>query len=243
MAYALRDISSAQFEALKGSPLSAWVTPQQSYTITRRREYGPQATSTRAQDLKEARMFTDVPVDHQGERDIDRRVAETQSEIDELKESHRVKKLEHQALEDGVKRLQQEKKILETEDEGICSVYSFVPPPPPARSRGVLQATHHGHISRALPTTHCRIPIPGSATARRHSSRDLPLPESGFQIHDNTFSCVDPSTTHPSIALWYAALQELGNATAVKWSPPARPSARRLDVEHTGKHLYLGCCA
>lgn len=115
MAYATRETTERQFDALKGSQISSWVTPSQSYTISRRREYGDAAISTRVQALKQARFFTDAPVDRQMEQDIEAKIFETKDEIAELDESGRRVKEEHQELGAEWKRLTAEKKEIEEE--------------------------------------------------------------------------------------------------------------------------------
>lgn len=114
-AYTLGKISEAQFNALQQSQINSWVTAQQSYVITRRREYGDQATSTRVQDLRPARFFTDITIDHQQESVIDRRIAETQSEIDELGQSRLAKIKDAETLQSQIKGLTEERDAIEKE--------------------------------------------------------------------------------------------------------------------------------
>ncbi len=60
---ALRDISEEQYNMIAASPISSWVTGSNTYQITRRREYGAGATSTRVRDVRKARVWTNQPVD------------------------------------------------------------------------------------------------------------------------------------------------------------------------------------
>ncbi len=60
---ALRDITEQQYDVLAQSPISSWVTGQNTYQITRRREYGAGAASTRVRDVRKARIWTNQPVD------------------------------------------------------------------------------------------------------------------------------------------------------------------------------------
>ena len=112
-AFAEREISEEQYRALQRSSVSSWITPSQSYSITRRREYGDQATSTRVQSLRPARFFTDAPVDHQAEQEIEARVTEAKGETAEL--IHRQTELtaEDKKLSEDRKRLREEKKAIE----------------------------------------------------------------------------------------------------------------------------------
>lgn len=112
-AYTFRDISQAQFEALQQSPISSWVTSKQSNIISRRKEYGDKATSTRVQDLRPARFFTKISVDRQQDSDIERKIAETQSEIDELAQSRRTKMEENEGFTSRRSALSKEKEAIE----------------------------------------------------------------------------------------------------------------------------------
>lgn len=115
MGYAPREINEAQFNALKGSPIGSWVTPSQSYQITRRREYGDSAVSTRVQALKQPRFFTDVPVDRQLEQDIDRVIRETEGEIEELGNERKSIMEEGRTLTEERKQHHLERKEIEDE--------------------------------------------------------------------------------------------------------------------------------
>lgn len=86
MAYTSRDVPADQHDNLSKSPISSWVTNTQSYQVTRRREYGDHATSTRVTALRPARFFTDAPVDHRAEEALSRKISETEVEIEEIKE-------------------------------------------------------------------------------------------------------------------------------------------------------------
>jgi hypothetical protein len=59
----LRDLSEQQFEVLRNSPVSSWASARHTYQITRRREYGPDATSTRVRDIRRGQVWTAQPVD------------------------------------------------------------------------------------------------------------------------------------------------------------------------------------
>jgi len=67
---ALHDITEEQFNLITVSPISSWVTGKNTYQITRRREYGPGATSTRVRDVRKARVWTNQPVDMRAKHDL-----------------------------------------------------------------------------------------------------------------------------------------------------------------------------
>ena len=87
---ALRDTTPQQFELLQNSPIQSWVTSKSAYRITRRREYGPSATSTLVKPIRRANVWTDQPVDLTAKRELQENiqgwteeVASFQAEIDE----------------------------------------------------------------------------------------------------------------------------------------------------------------
>ncbi|MCJ1266256.1 Structural maintenance of chromosomes protein 5 [Lobaria immixta] len=73
-AVGLRDTSTQHFEQLQNSPIDSWVTSKSIYNITRRREYGPGATSTRVRDIRRASVWTDQPVDLTVKRELQERI-------------------------------------------------------------------------------------------------------------------------------------------------------------------------
>lgn len=86
---ALRDTTPQQFQLLQNSPIQSWVTSKSTYRITRRREYGPGATSTLVKDVRRAVVWTDQPVDLTAKRELQENiqgwteeVASFQTEID-----------------------------------------------------------------------------------------------------------------------------------------------------------------
>lgn len=93
-AFSSRNIPADRVDALKSSnsPISSWVTPTDSYTVARRREYGDKASSTRVQTLRPAKIFLDAPAAHQEDAELARRIADAkrvilqhQDELQDLK--------------------------------------------------------------------------------------------------------------------------------------------------------------
>jgi hypothetical protein len=60
---ALKEISDEVFNQLEHSSISSWVAEKNSFQVTRRREYGPGATSTRVREIRPATTWTSQPVD------------------------------------------------------------------------------------------------------------------------------------------------------------------------------------
>ncbi|KAI9841244.1 MAG: Structural maintenance of chromosomes protein 5 [Sclerophora amabilis] len=115
---ALQDVSDRQYETLQNSSLSSWVSGKSSFQITRRREYGPGATSTRVRDLKRAQVWTSQPVDVGARRDLQKQIAEWDEDLKELKQqvveaNEKLGELrrEYKALEDEEESLAQEKAV------------------------------------------------------------------------------------------------------------------------------------
>ena len=81
----LADTSSRQFEMLQNSPIGSWVTSRSHYRITRRREYGPGATSTLVKPIRPGNVWTDQPVDLTAKRELQEGIDGWKREIATLK--------------------------------------------------------------------------------------------------------------------------------------------------------------
>ncbi|KAI9809106.1 MAG: hypothetical protein M1825_002395 [Sarcosagium campestre] len=86
---ALRDLSSEQYDALQDCPVSSWVTGRASFQITRRREYGAAAMSTRVRDIRKAQYWTDQPVDVGARDGLQARIAKWQAELQDIQTKSR----------------------------------------------------------------------------------------------------------------------------------------------------------
>ena len=116
-AYASRQLSNAQLDALKhsDSPITQWVTPSESFTVIRRSEYGPNAVSIRTNAIKAARFFTDAPPNQDEDAELDARVTEARRLIDQYKQQRRALSDEQKELSERMKTLQGEEKALKAE--------------------------------------------------------------------------------------------------------------------------------
>ena len=81
---ALRDITSQQFELLQDSPIQSWVTSKSTYRISRRREYGPGATSTLVKDIRRASIWTDRPVNLTAKREMQENIQGWTEEVESI---------------------------------------------------------------------------------------------------------------------------------------------------------------
>ncbi|KAI0542748.1 P-loop containing nucleoside triphosphate hydrolase protein [Xylaria digitata] len=84
---AQQDISNAQYEQLMAAErIPHWAAGKRIYRVARRREYGPNATSTSTRTIMPGRFWTDQPVDEGERADLERRMQEVQQELDTLKQ-------------------------------------------------------------------------------------------------------------------------------------------------------------
>lgn len=114
-AYTSRDVPPNQHDALSRSPISSWVTSTQSYQVTRRREYGDHATSTRVVALRPARFFTNAPVDRRAEDELKRKVREAEVEMEEIQREMTDLRAREKEYQDHKKVVAEAKKELEQE--------------------------------------------------------------------------------------------------------------------------------
>ena len=82
---AMRDTTSQQFQILQDSPISNWVTKKTSYRISRRREYGPSATSTQTRYVRKGSVWTNQPVDPTAKRELQEKMNDLEEELNEFK--------------------------------------------------------------------------------------------------------------------------------------------------------------
>ena len=82
---AVRDSTPQQFRLLQQSHLQSWTTSKSTYRITRRREYGPNATSTLVKNIRKAVVWTDQPVDLTVRRELQENIQGWTEEVASLK--------------------------------------------------------------------------------------------------------------------------------------------------------------
>ncbi|KAF2737611.1 P-loop containing nucleoside triphosphate hydrolase protein [Polyplosphaeria fusca] len=81
-AFATKELSDSQYQALQASPISNWVAGRDKYRITRRYNQ----SSTMVTNINSARFFTDQPVDAEESRKLDGEIRQLERQIGELKE-------------------------------------------------------------------------------------------------------------------------------------------------------------
>ncbi|KAJ3569358.1 hypothetical protein NPX13_g6112 [Xylaria arbuscula] len=108
-AVAQQDISNAQYENLMAfERIPSWATGTRVYRVSRRREYGPNATSTTTRTIQPGRFWTDQPVDDGERADIERQMQEIKQELEDLKPQAHEIRAKRQALDDREKEIQDE---------------------------------------------------------------------------------------------------------------------------------------
>ncbi|KAK5129639.1 hypothetical protein LTR08_003001 [Meristemomyces frigidus] len=120
-AFTSRDLSQQDIDVLSrpNSPITSWVTPKDKYQITRRREYGDKATSTRVQALQPAKVFLDAPASHQEDADLERRVTDARRTIHELEGQIEDTKRELGEVEQRAHKAVRERKEFQTTKNAI----------------------------------------------------------------------------------------------------------------------------
>ncbi|KAL9092855.1 MAG: hypothetical protein Q9165_004273 [Trypethelium subeluteriae] len=112
---ATRGLSDQQFQTLSSSAVSSFVDRSKTYHITRRREYGPKATSTRVRDVHPAKIWTNQRGDSHREDELKRDIVVAKGERQEfLSETERLKS-ELEPLKRQAQEVQREKERLENE--------------------------------------------------------------------------------------------------------------------------------
>ncbi|KAI7552983.1 structural maintenance of chromosomes 5 smc5, partial [Hortaea werneckii] len=92
-AYTSEKLSVGQVNALKqaDSPIASWITANETYQITRRKEYGDKASSTRMARLRDAKLFADsstTTVQQPEDEDLNQRITTAEREIADLQTRH-----------------------------------------------------------------------------------------------------------------------------------------------------------
>lgn len=104
---ALREMSDEQYQAISDDErINSFATGKTYYRITRRREYGPGATSTISKTIQRGRFWSDEPIDAAAKAELEQRRTELQEEVNELRE-------EFKAVTERIKQLGEQTKKVE----------------------------------------------------------------------------------------------------------------------------------
>lgn len=105
-AVSLRDIDDSRYREIESSRVSSWITGRTSYTITRRREYGPSATSTRTRAVRQGQVWTDAPVDNSGMADLRHELDGWESQIKTIAQKNEEAQSQIRPLRDELVQLE-----------------------------------------------------------------------------------------------------------------------------------------
>lgn len=84
-AVALRDIDDDQYNAIIQTPIGRFAAGSSLYTISKRPEYGPAATTTQTKSIRRAQFWTDAPVDTSAKQALEETHKELRARFEQLK--------------------------------------------------------------------------------------------------------------------------------------------------------------
>lgn len=96
---ALQDISEEQYQKInEGEVFNSFATGSTMYRITRRREYGPGATSTMSRAIRPGTYWTDGPIDMAAKNELEQRLKQCEDEFGEMRRTNEEFKAKGAAL-------------------------------------------------------------------------------------------------------------------------------------------------
>lgn len=105
---ALNDISEEQYQKINDDEVfNSFATGNTMYRITRRREYGPGATSTMSRTIRPGTYWTDGPLDMAAKNELEQRLHQCETEFDEMRTTNEEFKAKSTALKDKEKEIQE----------------------------------------------------------------------------------------------------------------------------------------
>lgn len=104
---ALNDISEEQYQKINDDEVfNSFATGNTMYRITRRREYGPGATSTMSRTIRPGTYWTDGPLDMAAKNELEQRLHQCETEFEEMRTTNEEFKAKNTALKDKEKEIQ-----------------------------------------------------------------------------------------------------------------------------------------
>lgn len=98
---ALKDISEEQYQKINEDEVfNSFATGNTMYRITRRREYGPGATSTMSRTIRPGTYWTDGPLDMAAKNELEQRLQQCEMEFGEMRTTNEEYKAKNAALKD-----------------------------------------------------------------------------------------------------------------------------------------------
>lgn len=110
-----RDITDAQYARIEATELTSYVAGRNSYMTTRRREYGPGASSTRVRQLRQATFWTNAPTDPSIKRELEEQLQRLATEIAELENRIANDRVKHIKFKEVYAQAKQDRDALERE--------------------------------------------------------------------------------------------------------------------------------
>lgn len=105
---ALKDISEEQYQKIeKDEVFNSFATGNTMYRITRRREYGPGATSTMSRAIRPGTYWTDGPLDMAAKDELEQRLEQCESEFEGMKKTNEEFKAKNSALKDKTEEIKE----------------------------------------------------------------------------------------------------------------------------------------
>lgn len=105
---ALSDISEEQYQKINDDEVfNSFATGNTMYRITRRREYGPGATSTMSRTIRPGTYWTDGPLDMAAKNELEQRLHHCATEFEEMRTTNEEFKAKSAALKDKEKEIQE----------------------------------------------------------------------------------------------------------------------------------------
>ncbi|KAJ5742712.1 uncharacterized protein N7511_011113 [Penicillium nucicola] len=111
----VRDIPENVFNQLQNSALSSWVSGENTYQVSRRREYGPSATSTRVRQIRPAQMWTSQPVDVSLKRQHQENIDNWKEQLREIEDQLRAERATMEKLRQDIDRNEEEMNEIDRE--------------------------------------------------------------------------------------------------------------------------------
>lgn len=105
---ALKDISEEQYQKINEDEVfNSFATGNTMYRITRRREYGPGATSTMSRAIRPGTYWTDGPLDTAAKNELEQRLQQCESEFDEMRRKNDEFKAKSTALREKAEEIKE----------------------------------------------------------------------------------------------------------------------------------------
>lgn len=110
-------VSNDQYNRLtaEDSPINTWVSGRTSYKVFRRREYGPSAVSTSANNVRPAQYWTNEAVNSNANQELQAKHDECKAKFDQHKARHEVLQQQIHDLSEQKKEIDARKKQLSDE--------------------------------------------------------------------------------------------------------------------------------